>query len=60
MSGIKWLDFVIAGALMQRKKVELYLCSGVEGGFGIKVDGKIFARNLAWECFEEEIKEAKP
>ncbi len=51
----EYLDDLIYNAFLKRKKVELYLCRGVEGGFGIKIDGKIVAKNLAWECFEEEI-----
>lgn len=59
---MEWLDVIIAKALKNRKKVELYLCVGVEGGFGIKIDGKIIARYLPWESFEVEIekKQVKP
>jgi len=51
------LDEIIYKALRQRKKVELYLCRDVEGGFGIKIDGKIVSRNHAWESFEVELTE---
>ncbi len=53
----KYVDQIIYTALMKRKKVELYLCRDVEGGFGIKIDGKIIMRNFAWETFEYDIKE---
>ena len=57
----KYLDDIIFKALNQRKEVELYLCKGTEGGYGIKINGKIISRNRAWEDFEEEIiKEATP
>ena len=58
----EYLDDIIFKALKKRKKVELYLCKGIEGGFGIKINKKIIVKNMAWECFEEEIeikKEAK-
>lgn len=51
----KYLDQLIDKSLRQRKKVELYLCKNEEGGFGIKIDGKIVGRNFAWEVFEIEI-----
>ena len=50
------LDNVIHKALKRRKKVELFLCNSVEGGFGIKIDGKIIERNIAWEIFEYEVR----
>jgi len=56
---MKTLDEIIYKALRQRKKVELYLCRDLEGGFGIKIDGKIISRNQAWEIFEEELTEAE-
>ena len=55
----EYLDDIIFKTLKKRKKVELYLCKGIEGGFGIRIDGKIIVRNMAWECFEEEIQQKK-
>lgn len=54
----EWLDDIIHKSLKQRKKVELYLCRR-EGGFGVKIDGKIIARELPWESFEFEMEESK-
>ena len=47
-----YLDTLIIESLEDRKKVSLFLCRDAEGGFGIKIDGKIIVRNLAWEVFE--------
>jgi hypothetical protein len=49
------IDDLVFRALKQRKKVTLFLCNDEEGGFGIKVDGKILTRNLPWESLEVEI-----
>ena len=49
-----YLDTIIYKALRKRMKVELFLCKDEEGGFGIKVDGKIISRNHPWEIFEYE------
>lgn len=55
----KYLDEVIMTALMKRKKVTLFLCKDREQGFGIKIDNKIIARNLAWESFEYPMEDCK-
>ncbi len=52
---MKYLDELIHKALRSRKKVTLFLCKDEEGGFGIKIDGKIVSRNNAWEVFEFEL-----
>jgi hypothetical protein len=57
INDFKWLDQFIWIALTKRKKVELYLCTDEEGGFGIKINGKIVSRNQAWEAFEVELSE---
>ena len=55
----KWMDDVIYNALMKRKKVELFLCRDSEGGYGIKVEGKIAFRNLPCEMFDTELESEK-
>jgi len=50
-------DELIFKALRQRKKVSLFLCKDEEGGFGIKIEGKVIARNFPWECFEIEVED---
>lgn len=52
---MKTYDDLIYEALRKRKKVSLFLCKDIEGGFGIKIDGKQLVRNLPWECFEMEV-----
>lgn len=52
-----YTDQIIYDALRKRKKVELFLCKDEEMGFGIKIDGKQFMRNLAWESFEYPVDE---
>ena len=59
MGSWKFMDDVIQGALMKRRKVELFICRDEEGGFGIKIDGKIAFRNLPWESFEVELEDEK-
>jgi len=53
----KYMDEVIFDALKSKKKVTLFLCRDLEGGFGVKVDGKIIGRNFAWETFEYPIQD---
>jgi len=55
----KYLDTEIMKALDRKQKVTLYLCRNIEGGFGIKIDGKIIARNMAWENFEYPLEKCK-
>ena len=47
-----YFDQVIHQALDQKQKVELCLSKGEEGGFGIKINGKIVSENNPWEIFE--------
>jgi len=54
---IKYLDQAIFEALRKRMKVELFLCKDVDGGFGIKINGKVISRNQPWEVFENELNE---
>ena len=54
---IKYLDELIVRALESRKKVALFLCKDEEGGFGIKIDGKVICRNMPWEVFEYELED---
>ena len=56
---MKCLDELIYKALRNNKKVSLFLCRDIEGGFGIKINGKVVQRNLAWECFEIELEEGE-
>jgi len=56
--GNKYLDGIIYEALCKRKEIKLFLCRNEEGGFGIKVDGKIVVRNLAWEWLEVDMEES--
>ena len=56
---IKYLDELIIRALESRKKVTLFLCKDEEGGFGIKINGKIICRNMPWESFEYSLEEIK-
>ena len=50
-----YLDTLVYEALRKRKEIKLFLCKDEEGGFGVRIDGKEVARNLAWECFECEV-----
>lgn len=59
MGSWKFMDDVIYRALMKRHKVELFLCRDEEGGFGIKINGKIAFRNLPFELFENELEDEK-
>jgi hypothetical protein len=54
-----FLDDIIFRALRKRKKVTLFLCKDIEGGFGIRIDGTEVERNLAWESFEIEVAKEK-
>ena len=55
----KYLDELVCNSLVSRKKVTLFLCKDKEGGFGIKINGKIVCRNLAWESLEYPLEEVK-
>jgi len=57
MGNKKYIDDLIYEALRKRKKVTLFLCKDEEGGFGVRIDGKIIGRNFAWETFEYPIDE---
>ena len=48
----KCFDDLVYKSLRQNKKVTLFLCKDEEGGFGVKIDGKVVGRNFAWEVFE--------
>lgn len=56
---IEYLDELIIKALESRKKVTIFLCKDEEGGFGIKIDGKIVCRNMCWEVFEYKLDDIK-
>ena len=56
----EYIDAVIYIALKKRKKVSLFLCRDEEGGFGVKIDGKMIGRNFPWEVFEYPVKDCKP
>jgi len=47
-----YLDSEIFKALRQNKEVKLFLCKDIEGGFGIKINGREVCRNQPWEVFE--------
>jgi len=51
----KSLDEVIGRALIKNMKVTLFMCKDEEGGFGIKINGDVIIRNLAWETFEYDL-----
>ena len=55
----KYLDSIIVEALEKKKKVSLFICNDEEGGFGVKINGKIIANHLAWEVFEYDAEEFK-
>lgn len=53
----KYFDDLVYEALRKRKKVELFLCKDEEGGFGVKIEGKVVGRNFPWEVFEYPLQE---
>lgn len=52
MGTFTYFDQVVYEALRKRQKVELCLSMGEEGGFGIKINGKIVSKNNPWEILE--------